>query len=120
MTIAIETPQITKAEITGSGTIDITKVTEERVSLVINGSGVITGKGQVTNLHATINGSGQVHASSLQASSAAITVIGSGEAHIRAADELTESVLGSGDITYIGMPSTVNASTIGSGTIAKK
>jgi len=120
MTIAIETPLITRAETTGSGTINITMVTEEKVSLVISGSGVITAKGEVTNLEATINGSGHVNTSSLRASTATIKVNGSGKAHIHAANELTASVRGSGDITYIGTPSTINASAIGSGTIAKR
>lgn len=120
ITIAVETPLITRAELNGSGKIDVTEVTKDKLALVISGSGDIIAKGKVAELRATINGSGDVHAASLEAGTATITINGSGDADIHATDILTAKVRGSGDITYIGTPSKVHTSVSGSGKIAKK
>ncbi len=118
--IAVETPLITRAEINGSGKIDITEVTKDKLALVISGSGNIIAKGKVAQLGVTINGSGDVHAASLEAETATITVNGSGDADVYTTDALTAKIQGSGDITYIGTPSKVSAAVSGSGEIIKR
>jgi len=118
--IAIETPLLTHAEINGPGKMDITEVTKDKLSLAISGSGKIAAKGKVARLTATINGSGDVHATGLEAKSAAITVNGSGDADVNVTDVLTAKINGSGDITYTGSPAKVHPSVTGSGEISRK
>lgn len=118
--IAIETPLLTGATISGSGRIDIAEVTKDKLGLVINGSGDITAKGEVVELNATINGSGDLRAAGLEAETAAIIVNGSGNADVLVTDALTARVGGSGDITYAGSPATVQAAVTGSGNIAQR
>lgn len=118
--IAIETPLLTSAEINGSGKIDITEVTKDKLALGISGSGEITAKGKVAKLTATINGSGNVHTADLESETVTISMNGSGDADVHVTDVLTATINGSGDITYIGSPSKVNTSVKGSGKIARK
>jgi len=120
ITIAIETPLITRTEINGAGKIEIDEVTNEKISLVIIGSGDITAKGKVAELSATINGSGNVHAATLQAATVTVGVHGSGDADVHATDALTAGIYGSGDVTYVGTPSSVQTAVKGSGKIGKK
>lgn len=118
--VAIETPQLKKAEINGAGTVAVTGVLKDRVDLVISGSGDITAKGQVKELIATINGSGDLHAADLQAITATVIINGSGDADVHATAYLSAKVNGSGNITYLGTPSNAHTSVKGSGTISKK
>ena len=120
VTIAIEIPLLTKAEINGSGKIDIKGVTKDKLTLAINGSGDITSNGQVKELVATIKGTGALHATELKAASATITINGSGDAEVRATDSLTANVNGSGDIKYVGTPSKIHTTVNGSGDISTK
>jgi hypothetical protein len=118
--IAIETPLVTRAEISGSGKINIAEVTKEKIALVINGSGDITAGGKAAELSATINGSGSLHAASLQAATVTVGINGSGNADVQATDALTADIHGSGNITYVGTPPTLQTTVNGSGKIANK
>ena len=118
--IAVQTPLLTSAEIHGSGMINLTEVTKNTLSLLINGSGDITAKGKVAELKTTINGSGGVHAAGLEAETVTIVVNGSGDADVHVTDVFMAKIYGSGDITYIGTPTKMNTSVSGTGEIAKK
>jgi hypothetical protein len=118
--IAIETPLITKAEMAGSGEIDISDVTKDKIVLVLSGSGDIRAKGQAAELDATINGSGNIQADGLKAGAVKVAVNGSGNAKVHATDSLTTEIRGSGEIIYGGNPTQVRNSVSGSGTVAKE
>lgn len=118
--IAIETPLLTKAEMAGSGEIDISDVTKDKIVLVLSGSGDIRARGQAAELDATINGSGDVQADGLKAGAVKVVVNGSGKAKVHATDSLTTEIRGSGDIIYAGAPAQVRNSVFGSGTVAKE
>jgi hypothetical protein len=120
VTIAVQTPLLAKAEVRGSGRIDLADVARDRLALVISGSGDITAKGKVTDLMVTINGSGDVNAAGLEAATATVTVNGSGDADILAVNALTAIVRGSGKIRYVGTPDTIQTSVLGSGEIVRK
>lgn len=117
--IAIETPLLTKAEMAGSGEMDISNVTKDKILLVLSGSGDIRVKGKAAELDATINGSGNVHADGLKAGVVKVVVNGSGNAKVHATDSLTTEIRGSGNVIYAGAPAQVHNSVSGSGTVAK-
>lgn len=115
--IALETPQINSAEIGGSGKLEIRDVEQDKLALVIRGSGDIIATGKVTGMRAEIHGSGNLDAAGLATETSAVTVNGSGDAMVQVADVLTAEVRGSGDIRYTGSPSQVHESVSGSGKI---
>jgi hypothetical protein len=118
--IDIEIPLLKSVEVNGSGDVEMTGVTKDKISLLISGSGDITAKGDVKELSANINGSGDLHASKLAAKKVTVTVDGSGDAYVQAIDSLKASVNGSGNIVYIGTPSDVQVVVKGSGDVTKK
>lgn len=118
--IDVETPLLTRAELAGSGEIEIVDVTKDRIALDISGSGDIRATGRAAELDATINGSGDVAAAGLIAGTVHVTVNGSGDAHVHARSALTTEIHGSGDIVYAGNPARVRHAVSGSGTVAKE
>jgi len=118
--IAIEVPALTRAQIDGAGTIRIAGGAGEKLALLINGSGDLYANGEVMELSATINGSGNVYAADLQAKRVMVILNGSGNADIRAVNDLTVKLNGSGGVSYSGAPSKVNSSLNGSGKIRKR
>jgi hypothetical protein len=119
VTIDLQTPHLIRAEVTGSGNMNLRDVGGERLTLAINGSGDIAAEGHVEQLTVMINGSGNVQAADLEAATVNVTVNGSGDADIYAARALTAKILGSGDVRYIGTPN-VQTSVLGSGELVKK
>jgi len=119
VTIDVETPRLTKAEVNGSGNIDLREVAEDRLALAISGSGDIAAKGRVEDLTVAINGSGNVDATDLEAATATVAVNGSGDADVNVAKFLTAKILGSGNIRYIGTPD-MRTSVLGSGELVRK
>ena len=74
--------------------------------------------GAVDRLSAQITGSGDLRADDLAAKHVRVTVTGSGDAAIRATEELDASVTGSGDVHYSGNPAQVRKNVTGSGDIS--
>jgi len=120
VTVEIEVPLLKKAQVNGSGTINMAGVEEEELVLVVNGSGDIHTDGMVATLGATINGSGNLRASDLQAERIMVTLNGSGNAYLHATDALVVKINGSGDVSYSGTPSEFKSFLNGSGHIRKK
>lgn len=119
ITIAIETPLLTTAELAGSGSMRITDVTKDELDLQISGSGNITASGHVANLNATIDGSGNMNAAGLRSKTATVTLNGSGDADVYVTDVLTARVHGSGSVTYAGSPPKVSKTVMGTGDITR-
>ncbi|MFQ6609034.1 MAG: head GIN domain-containing protein [Fidelibacterota bacterium] len=118
--IAVEVPLLTVAVVNGSGIIDISEVSNEKLTLAINGSGDIRIDGFVDQLKVTINGSGDLDATELEAEKVTVTINGSGDANVRVRKSLTANIHGSGDIVYWGTPTDLNTSILGSGDIIEK
>ncbi len=119
ITIEIEVSRLARAELNGSGSIDLRDVTQDDVDLTINGSGEIHARGQASELSATINGSGRLLAEDLEAEEAAVTLNGSGSADVHASQLVRAQVMGSGTVSYYGAPEEVQPSVLGSGSIKR-
>ena len=115
--IYLEVPEITGAAVSGSGDITFTDVTGQEVEVSIDGSGDITGTGEVETLSAYVNGSGDIRLLQLYAKEASVEVNGSGDVGVNVSDSLEAEINGSGDIKYKGDPPRVTRSVNGSGDI---
>lgn len=95
--------------INGSGDIDLQQIQSKQCSASISGSGDIKLNGKTIEAKYSIAGSGDISASELQATNAEASTAGSGAISCYASGKLTARVSGSGDISYKGNPQEINA-----------
>jgi hypothetical protein len=112
-------PSLDSIGIGGSGDARVGGVSSDRFSIAIGGSGHIVARGRTGRLMAAIGGSGDIDARALQASSASVTIGGSGTAQVATNGPLSGSIAGSGSIRYLGRPSSISVSRVGSGTVTQ-
>jgi hypothetical protein len=110
-------PSLHSVGIAGSGDARVEGVASERFSVAIGGSGRVVARGRTGRLALTIGGSGDIDARALPASSANVTIGGSGTAQLATNGPLSGTIAGSGSIRYLGRPSSIAVSKVGSGTV---
>ncbi|GIV38510.1 MAG: hypothetical protein KatS3mg033_0310 [Thermonema sp.] len=99
----------------GSGKVEASFLCE-KLSIKQVGSGEIVLHGGTDKLEIELRGSGNVEAYDLQAASADISILGSGDAKVTVTDNIDAKITGSGDIYYKGRPERVQVQSLGSGT----
>ncbi len=104
--------------ISGSGSINVDKLSTDYAKSVISGSGSIyIGGPNTCNYHqVNISGSGDLHAYDFQCNDTEIYIPGSGNCWVSVLNTLYVSISGSGDVMYKGNP-VVNEKITGSGNI---
>ena len=117
LNVYLEVPEIRGAYVSGSGSIAFTDVTREEVKVTIDGSGNISGTGEVKTVAAEINGSGDIRLFKLFAENASVEINGSGDVEISTSASLDAEINGSGDIKYQGNPAEIKREINGSGEI---
>jgi hypothetical protein len=111
-------PSLHSLAISGSGDARVEGVSSKRFSVAIGGSGRVVARGRTDQLALTIGGSGDIDARALRAASASVTIGGSGTAAVATNGPLSGTIAGSGSIRYLGRPSSIAVSRVGSGTVA--
>jgi len=101
--------------ISGSGNIDA-KTETTMLTSTISGTGNIDISGKADKFICHISGSGNISGFDLETTDAEISILGSGNAKIRATSNLNVIISGSGDVYYKGNP-TVKTNITGSGKI---
>lgn len=101
--------------ISGSGDIRL-DVEAKDIDGKISGSGNVKLTGSANALSISISGSGDFYADGLKTQNGTITISGSGDCTVDAADALTVRVSGSGDVKYKGRPR-LSAKVSGSGDV---
>jgi len=102
----------------GSGDARVVGVSSDHFALAVGGSGRIVASGRTGRLALTIGGSGDIDTRALRASSVAVTIGGSGNARIATEGALSGIIAGSGTVRYLGRPSAIAVTRVGSGTVA--
>jgi len=108
-----------EASVTGSGDVRLAVDAVNDIDAIIGGSGEIVLSGTASHVNITVTGSGTADIRAVHAPTAEARVTGSGEAIVYAAESLTATVSGSGDIIYHGDPVDVTRSVTGSGSIRR-
>lgn len=104
----------------GSGLIKVKRVEAQGLDSAIGGSGNISVVGgKVFGQGVSITGSGKYLAKALSSTQAQVEIVGSGNVTLRAKDNLTANITGSGNLLYYGDPE-VAESLKGSGKIKKQ
>lgn len=103
----------------GSGNISFKEVTCNKVMAKVTGSGNIDISGTTDSGDISITGSGNIVADRLKSKTVKAEITGSGGIDCYAETDLDVSILGSGDVRYVGSP-TVKMHVTGSGNVEKK
>ena len=106
--------------IQGSGNIKCRNLTADNAKAEIIGSGDIEIAGSANQVFAEVDGSGNIDCSGLESQNAKIEIAGSGDCIVIARDELYVNIAGSGNVYYIGNPGTFRSSKAGSGDVIAK
>lgn len=106
--------------VSGSGNINLSELSAERVTNSISGSGniILAGKTTAQDLSVAMSGSGNFKALDFSADDVSVKVSGSGNASVAANKNLYIRLMGSGNVTYKGKP-LIDQSTTGSGSVKR-
>lgn len=100
----------------GSGDIRLHAETKSMITQV-NGSGKIHLSGAGDDYRISINASGDIDAFDFPVSNCQVAINGSGNSRIHVTGELGVSIIGSGDVYFMGNPVITHSTVIGSGKI---
>ena len=104
------------ASMAGSGTILLSGVEAQKVTLNIAGSGLIQVAGTCSAVRADIGGSGDINAADLACQDGRAAILGSGDIKLWVTGSLDAKIAGSGNVSYYGAPQ-VTSSITGSGNL---
>ncbi len=105
-------------EINTSGSGDVNaSVDAPSVKVTGSGSGNISLSGRTKDFDCKISGSGNLKCGNLKSENVVIRVSGSSDVHVFASVSLKVNVMGSGDVTYSGNPTSPEIHIAGSGTV---
>jgi hypothetical protein len=120
MHVDVSVPSLSEVTLSGSGNIAVSGIDGNRLTIILSGSGVVIGSGNIEHLDVALSGSGDAQLGQLTANGVRALVSGSGNVFVTATESLDASVPGSGVIIYAGDPKEVTKSITGSGTIVGK
>lgn len=115
--IVITVPALEAAALSGSGNVRVEGMNTRVAALAVNGSGNLVASGRANSLNVAINGSGNADARAFPAASTQVAISGSGNATIATSGPLSGAISGSGNIRYLGRPSTISVVRNGSGSV---
>ena len=115
--INIKVPFLKEIKQSGTGTMFFDNISKNSLGIIMSGSGIVTGKGQVGALNAHISGSGTLNLQQLAAHKVTIKIAGVGDVNVQALDKLDVAIQGIGNIFYSGNPKIVNKSITGMGRV---
>jgi hypothetical protein len=99
----------------GMGDVRVDGLNGGALAIEIGGSGSVQARGRVDRLQLYASGFGDANLFDLRASSADVSVTGSGDVEVDVRDQLRASVTGSGTVQYRGHPHDVSKSVAGPG-----
>lgn len=108
-----------KSTIKGSGDIFVKNLNTESLKVLISGSGNIKMSGSCNIASLEVDGSGDIIFNEMESKRVTASINGSGDMKINVTEYFKAVINGSGDIGYIGNPSTFETKVNGSGEIYK-
>lgn len=122
ITEAVRSAGDIELSVSGSGSLLASDIVADNINCSISGSGniLIRGKGSTDNGKIAISGSGNYSGEQIEFDRVDIRLSGSGNCVCRVGGELSATVSGSGNVTYIGNPPRVDAKVSGSGKVRSR
>ena len=106
-----------RVSLSGSGKIDVTRMSGKKLEVLLPGSGEISISGTADAVDISLTGSGTISCADLKAYSVSASINGSGTISVYASSSLDASISGSGTIQYAGNPADIKRTINGSGNI---
>ena len=100
----------------GSGNLQVRQLRVGQVQFAVAGSGNIQASGTAERTSLSVAGSGDIDLSAVEARTAAISIVGSGDVRSRVTGTAEVSVMGSGDVEVSG-PARCSVNRMGSGDV---
>ena len=117
--VEITVPSLEGLILSGVGTIQVDGHELDALNVELSGTGTITGVGTVTTLDVDLAGLGDVDLGEFVARDATVVLSGAGTVQVHVTGALEARVPGSGTITYVGDPDTVDQEVTGSGSVMR-
>jgi len=118
--IAIISPALTGASLSGAVKFDATQISAATFALETSGATRVTLAGKVSRLLASLTGASKLKAADLPAEEVELSVTGAGKADVTVSNLLRVSITGAGKVTYGGQPKSVEKRITGAGKIAPR
>jgi len=115
--VKIKTNQLSSLKTSGSARVNIDKIKEESLKIVISGAAKLTGNGKVNDLDISISGMGAVSFKEIKTQKTKLKISGSGKADLYVEESLDASINGAGKANVWGKPTQVNKRINGLGKI---
>lgn len=107
-------------QVMGSGDFSASNLRLNKCTLSIFGSGDINLNGSASSVSIDLSASGDVNLYNLSAQDVEVSSNGSGDIIVTVSGTLQANLMGSGDLTYRGAPTSIDVSAQGSGSVYKK
>lgn len=117
LVVRVTAPDVSAFVIEGSGDLELRALDLDAASIEIRGSGDVSAAGRVDRLTLTIRGSGEARLEPLAVRTATVEIAGSGEAELNPTESADVAISGSGDVSLLSRPATLNTRINGSGDI---
>lgn len=101
----------------GSGDVDLGRLDQDTLQLLVAGSGSAKAEGRVKTLKLSVAGSGNADLGRLAVEDADVVVAGHGDVAIAPSGDVKITILGSGDVKLLSRPNHITRSVVGSGHI---
>jgi len=118
--IAITSPALTGASLSGAVKFDAAQISAATFALETSGATRVTLAGKVSRLLASLTGASKLKAADLPAEEVELSVTGAGKADVTVSNLLRVSITGAGKVTYGGQPKSVEKRITGAGKIAPR
>lgn len=117
--ISLSGPAIPRWQLRGDVNLDLSRIAQPALEVTLRGSGHATASGRVEAVTVHISGSGEAGLEGLTASSATVTVKGSGTARVTADSKADITLSGSGTVDLSGDPEILRQEIRGKGRIVQ-
>jgi len=118
--VAITSPSLTGARLSGAVEFNASQVSGATFALETSGATKVTLAGKINRLLASLTGASKLKAADLPADNVEISVTGAGKADVTASNLLRASITGAGKVTYGGQPKSVEKRITGAGKIGPR
>ena len=115
--IAITSPALATAELSGAVEFTAKPIEGDKFVLQTSGAAKVTLAGKVNRLLADLTGASKLLAADLPANDIELSVTGAGKADVTAANSLRAAITGAGKVTYGGNPKSIDKKITGAGKI---
>jgi hypothetical protein len=120
VTVVINSPSLSGAELSGALKLEAAQLSGDRFSLETSGASKVTLAGGINRLVASLTGASRLNAETLQAQDVEIAVTGAGRADVMATNSLKAAITGAGRVSYGGNPKSVEKKVTGAGKISPR